>query len=58
MSSFVLVFVPFKDDRDGAEAAWRQHVGSPENFEDQAATTQPEIIEDAEQLPLWRWFTF
>jgi hypothetical protein len=57
MSSFVLIFVPCGEGRGDVEAAFRKYVDPAESNEDPAAT-RAETIEDAEQMPLWRWFTF
>jgi hypothetical protein len=57
MDSFELIFVPREKTRGEVEIALREPVHSAEFIETSVAT-RPEPIEDAEQLPLWRWFTF
>jgi hypothetical protein len=54
-SSFVLVLVPCGELHSDVEEVLRKHVNSAEPVEEPAAT-RVEAIEDAEQLPLWRWF--
>lgn len=57
MGSFVLILVPCGQTRSDFEAALREHADSAE-FVDVPNETHSEPVEDAEQLPLWRWFTF
>lgn len=57
MNSFILVFVPDRAARGDFEAALGKHVDSAEFIEAPIAS-HSETIEDMEQLPLWRWFTF
>jgi hypothetical protein len=55
MRSFVVIFAPSGQKRSEVEAALRQHVDAAEFVENPAAT-RSDMMEDAEQLPLWRWF--
>jgi hypothetical protein len=57
MRSYVFVFVPCEVYRE-TEAPVREHVEPERKNIDEAAIEKPETIDDAEQLPLWRWFTF
>jgi hypothetical protein len=57
MRSLVMILVPCEQKRSDVEAALREHTDSAE-FVDVPVKNQPETVEDAEQLPLWRWFTF
>lgn len=55
MNAFVVIFPPRGATRAEFEAAVRQNVTSPE-FVDIPSAVSSENIDDAEQLPLWRWF--
>ena len=57
MRSLVMILVPCGQTRNDFEAALREHAASAE-FVDMPNETHAEPVEDAEQLPLWRWFTF
>jgi len=55
MNAFVVIFPPGGTTRADFEAAVRQHANSPEIIDLPSAVPSQEI-DDAEQLPLWRWF--
>jgi hypothetical protein len=55
MNSFVVVFVPCDEMRRDIEAALSKHV-DPTEFAEKPADAPTRTIEDAEELPLWRWF--
>jgi hypothetical protein len=57
MRSFVVIFAPSGQKRSEVEAALREHAESAE-FVDIPGDIPTEPPPDAEQLPLWRWFTF
>jgi hypothetical protein len=57
MNSFVLIFVPCGKEQADIEAAFRKHVDSAESVENPTANGA-KAINDEDQLPLWRWFTF
>jgi hypothetical protein len=57
MNSFVLIFVPCGKEQADIQAAFRKHVGPTELVEG-LTTIRAEAINDEDQLPLWRWFTF
>ena len=57
MNSFVLIFVPDGDRRRDIEAALHKHV-DPVEPKGRTRAVHAEMIDDAEQLPLWQWFTF
>jgi hypothetical protein len=57
MSSLVFIFVPVATEKREFESAVRKHLDSAEFIE-----VPPEAdrarIDDTEQLPLWKWFTY
>lgn len=55
MNTFVVMFPPRGTTRADFEAAVRQQLASPE-FIDVPSAVPSETIDDADQLPLWRWF--
>jgi hypothetical protein len=57
MRSFVVIFVPCRWTRSDMESVLRKHTDSAE-FVEAPEEHHAEPIDDAEQLPLWRWFTF
>ena len=57
MRSTVLIFVPCGKTPTEMETALRKHVDLAEGTENPTAISS-EPVEDAEQLPLWKWFTF
>jgi hypothetical protein len=57
MNSFVILFVPGTEECRDLEAALRKRIDRAESI-DGPPVTDSATIEDAEQLPLWRWFTF
>ena len=57
MNSFVLIFVPGETEPADIESVFCKRVGRAEPVDNQTAN-HSETIDDAEQLPLWRWFTF
>ena len=57
MRSFVVIFVPCRWTHGDAESVLREHTDSAE-FVEAPDKIRSEPVEDAEQLPLWRWFTF
>jgi hypothetical protein len=56
MRSIAVIFLPCGATPDEVEAALRKKIESPECIEIPGAV-RSEPIDDAEQLPLWRWFT-
>ncbi|HWC61950.1 MAG TPA: hypothetical protein VHC44_19840 [Verrucomicrobiae bacterium] len=57
MSSIVVIFLPGDKTRDDLAAAVRQFENEVESMDVPAAGSR-EPVADAEQLPLWQWFTF
>lgn len=55
MSAYVYIFVPVEKKHSEVDAALRQHLDSPE-FIPIPTATATEAVQDAEQMPLWRWF--
>lgn len=55
MNAFVVILPPVGGPRTDFETAVRQHVNSPE-FIDTPPAVPPKTVDDADQLPLWRWF--
>lgn len=55
MNAFVVIFPRRGTTRAEFEAAVRQQLTLPE-FIDIPTVVPSETIDDAEQLPLWRWF--
>ena len=55
MNDFVVILPPRGATRADFETAIRQHTKCHE-FIDVPAVATAEPIDDAEQLPLWRWF--
>ena len=53
--SFVMIFAPDGQTRNDIEAALRDYTSFAQ-FVDVPSAIHAEPIEDAEQLPLWRWF--
>jgi len=57
MSSIVVIFVPWGEPSREVKGASRQPVEVVECIEI-PDVSKAEPIEDADQMPLWRWFTF
>ena len=57
MSSIVVIFVPWGDKRSDSRATPQKPIDVTESIENPDAI-RSEPIDDAEQMPLWRWFTF
>jgi hypothetical protein len=57
VTSIVLIFVPSETTRAEFEDALQKHIVSAESFAN-SASEKCAPAEDAEQLPLWRWFSF
>gem|GEM_PF-4611841 len=57
MSSLVFIFVPVATEKREFEAAVRKHLDSAEFIEVPPEANRA-AIDDAEHLPLWRWFSF
>lgn len=55
MNAFVVIFPPCGTSRADLETAVRQHVNSLEVI-DVPPAVPVKTIDDAEHLPLWRWF--
>lgn len=55
MNTLVILFPPRNSTRADFDSAVHRHADSAE-FIDLPPITPSEQIEDAEQLPLWRWF--
>jgi len=57
MNQFVVIFVPYGEKFADVDVGQHQRPESKNDFAKSAdaSFSQPE---DAEQLPLWRWFTF
>jgi hypothetical protein len=57
MRSLVFIFVPVETEKREFESAVRKHLDLAEFIE-----VRPEAkratIDDPEQLPLWKWFTY
>ena len=58
MKSFVVIFVPHGEKSADAETAFRRFFDSEEAMIKIPGATPLPDAEDAEQLPLWRWFNF
>ncbi len=58
MRSVVFIFVPWQMPRE-PEPVWIKHVDVEKPIKDTtAARARAKPIEDAEQMPLWKWFAF
>ncbi len=57
MSSIVVIFLPGGKTREELAAVLRRFADAVETIDVSAADFR-EPAPDAEQLPLWRWFTF
>jgi hypothetical protein len=57
MRSIAVIFLPCGATLGEIEAALRKKI-EPREFFAIPGTVRSEPIDDAEQLPLWRWFTF
>lgn len=58
MRSYVFVFVPDSEVGRESEVARKERVDPERQSPNETAATKHEVVDDAEQLPLWRWFTF
>ena len=56
MNSFVVIVPPRGTTRADFEAAVRQHLAFPE-FIDIPPAVSSDTVDDADQFPLWRWFS-
>jgi hypothetical protein len=57
MSSIVVIFLPGGKTREELAAVMRRCADTVETIDVPAADSR-EPVPDAEQLPLWQWFTF
>ena len=58
MKSIVVIVVPHSDKSADAEAVLRKLLGPEDDMIRIPSSAPLPIAEDAEKLPLWRWFNF